>query len=354
MKINSFTSVFFRSLLLRFILICPLLLFIYGCPENWKNELGVYTLCAYENNWKGNICVSPAYDPYYDFWDIMNCGSSSECAHSTSKRRLNSEVNPHTILPIPDDGWKDWNQFDFVFFYGHNNMIVPPHPHDWFSYSNYEGGTWVHKSGYLDDIGWGSTTNFDYYAIRPIDYADELPGALTYLYNEYTSSLLGGMYDYGGGGHFWRDHWYDTAQLLVYDQLGDNDLEWLILHGCQAVITANEDGSYNPLGLSAFHWVQGKFHIVLGHYKSYYTSDLQPLSGFAYDLKSGVPIQTAYFDVDPDNNTSAIASETSPFNWATSIMATDRWGNPGPDYSDTSIFSQRWIVPMGTVASHWD
>lgn len=343
-----------KSLLPKLIILCLFLSFIYGCPENWRNELGVYTLCNYENNWKGNVCVSSAYDPYYDFWDIMNCGSTSECAHSTSKRRLNSEVNPHTILPIPGDGWKDWNRFDFVFFYGHNNTIVPPHPHDWFDYSNYEGGAWVHKSGYLDEIGWGSTTDFDYYALRPIDYADELPGALTYLYSEYTSSLLGGMYDYGGGGHFWRDHWYDPAQLLVYDQLGDNDLEWLILHGCQAVITANEDGSYNPLGLSAFHWVQGKFHIVLGHYKSYYTSDLQPLAGFAYDLKSGVPIQTAYFDVDPDNNTSAIASETSPFNWANSIMATDRWGNPGPDYSDTSIFSQRWIVPLGTVASHWD
>lgn len=317
-------------------------------------SLGVYTLCSYENGWKGNVCVSEAYDPYYDFWNVMNCDSGSECADSSSERKRNADVNIHAVLPIPDDGQKSWDEHDLVFFYGHNNTIVSPHPHDYFGYWNYEGGTWVHHYGYLDEIGWGDTTNYDYYVFRSVDNAETYPAAVIYLYNEYTSSLMGGGRDYSGGGLYWHDHWYDPPNYLVYGQLGDKKLEWLILHGCQAVITANEDGSYNPLALHAFHWVQGKFHIILGHYKSYYTSQLQPLAGFAYDLKSGVPIQTAYFDVDPDNNSSAIASETSPFVWADSIMETDRWGHPGSDYSDTSIFSQRWIVPLGTVASYWD
>ena len=108
-------------------------------------------------------------------------------------------------------------------------------------------------------------------------------------------------------------------------------------------------------GLQAFHWVQGKFHIVLGHYKSYYTYQLEPLAGFALDLLAGVPIQTAYFDVDPDYNTSAIAAEDYPFpGWPASTMVNDEWDDAGPDHEDTSIFTQRWITPVGTVAEHWD
>ncbi len=327
-----------------------------GCTKCTERELGVYTLCSYENGWKGNVCVNSAYDPYQDFWNIMTSGSGSPYADTdNSQRFLNSEVNIQSVIPIPSDGIKSWDEFDLVFFYGHNNTIVPPHPHDSFGYYNYEGGVWVHKSGYLDEILWGDTTNYDYYAIRPINNADQYPGALTYLYYEYTSSLLGGPFDYGGGGHHWRLHWNDPLENLVYGQLGDIDLEWLILHGCQAVITANIDGSYNSLGLSCFHWVQGKFHIVMGHYKSYFCSQMQPLASFAYDLMDSVPIQTAYFDTDPDWNTSAIAAEKFPFEgWANSTMVNDKWDDAVDDYEDTSIFTQRWIVSLGIISSHWD
>jgi hypothetical protein len=102
------------------------------------------------------------------------------------------------------------------------------------------------------------------------------------------------------------------------------DSSWL--PGC---LVASPDGSvYNPQGLKCYHWTQGGFHIVLGHYRSFYTSDLKPLSQFAADLMTGVPVQTVYFDVDPDNNSSAIAAETSPFSWANSTMANDKWTNP--------------------------
>jgi len=326
-----------------------LLALLGGCAE-----LGVYTLCSYEGNWKGNVCVAEAYDPYYDFWDAMNAGSSPPYADPDRSHRLrNNEVHIQTVIPISGDGHKSWDEYDLVFFYGHNNTIVPPHPHDWFGYYTYDGNTWVHNQGYLDTIDWGHTTNYDYWAIRPVNRAHIYPGAVTYLYHQYTSSLIGEGYDYSGGNLPWRRHWDDAIQHESYGKLGEKDLEWLILHGCQAVITANEDGSYNPLALNVFAPAHGRWHIVLGHYVSYYTSEMRPLASFAYDLLANVPIQTAYFDTDPSLNTSAIAAETTPFSWSNSTMVNDKWGHPMKDYPDTKTFSQRWIVPLGTVASHW-
>jgi hypothetical protein len=81
---------------------------------------------------------------------------------------------------------------------------------------------------------------------------------------------------------------------------------------------------------------------------------MRPLASFAYDLLANVPIQTAYFDTDPSLNTSAIAAETPPFSWANSTMVNDKWGHPMKDYPGTDTFSQRWIVPLGTVAAHWE
>lgn len=345
----------FRRLLLLFSASAAFCL-TTGC----ESTLGVYTLCSYEDNWKGNVCVSPALDPYYDFWDAMTTVSNKHHADPDKSRRYqNSEVTLSNVIPA--GGGKSWDDFDLVFFYGHNNTIVSPHPHEQFHYYNYENGGWVSKTGYLDDIGWGYTTNYDYYAVRPIHNANVHPGAVTYLYNKYTSSLIGGGYDYGGGAQ-WREHWNDPLKTAVYGKLGDNDLEWLILHGCQAVITANMDGSYNSLAYKTFSAAHGKFHIVLGHYKSYYTSQLQPLAGFAHDLMTGVPVQAAYFDVDPDRNTSAIAAEKplsiwakimGQFDWSDSTMVNDKWTKPMPDNAGTNTFSMRWIVPVGTTASEW-
>jgi hypothetical protein len=322
-----------------------------GCDED---ELGVYTLCSYQSNWKGNVCLTPSDDPYHDFWDIMTSGTDPDCANPTTSRRyLNPEVVIQTIIPVPGDPRKCWDDFDLVFFYGHHNTIVPPHPHDLFDYYNYEGGSWVDKSGYLDDIDWGHTAPYDYYPTRPITNANISPAAVTYLYNRYTSSLLGGAYDYGGGTRSWQEHWNDPVQTFSYGELGDLDLEWLILYGCQAVITANEDGSYNNLALRCFCPVSGRYHIIMGHYISYYTSYLKPLGGFASDLLNKVPIQCAYFDTDPIYNTSAIAAEKYPFpGWAASTMTNDKWRDPMGDNEDACVFTQRWIVPLGAEAFH--
>jgi hypothetical protein len=324
-------------------------LLLPGC----ERELGVYTLCSYEGNWKANVCVDAIYDPYYTFWDLMTAGTDAPYADSDDSHRLrNSEVHIQTVLPIGGDSFKGWDQYDLVFFYGHHNTVVPPHPHDSFGYYTYSGGSWTHHTGYLDTIDWGHATPYDYWAIRPVTDANNHPGSVNYLYHSYTSALLGGTRDYSGGNLPWRREWNDPIQYEDYGRLGSGDLEWLILHGCQAVITANEDGStYLPLALDTFAPTQGGWHIVMGHYVSYYTSQLEPLDGFAADLLAGVPIQTAYFDTDPALNTSAIAAEDSPFTWAASTMANDRWDDALADVDDATLFSQRWIVPWG-VAQH--
>jgi hypothetical protein len=324
-----------------------------------ERKLGVYSLCVYEGSWKESICVDPEYDPYYDFWETMTGESTWPYADADDSRRYrNSEVNMLTALPIPGDNLKGWDEFDLVFFYGHNNMIVPPHPHDLFGYYTYDGTTWTEHWDYLDDIDWGHTTPYCYYSDPLcVTSGDKYPGSVTYLYYKYTSCLLGGVYHYGQGtGHNWRLHWNDPVQTTMYQQLGSKDLEWLILHGCQAVITANLDGSYNSMGLQCFHWVQGSFHIILGHYHTFGTNQLdEDLSQFARDLLRMVPIQEAYFDIDPDENTSAIAAEANPFpGWANSAMATDQWTLSSPDHKDASIFTQRWITQEGTIGVHWD
>ena len=85
-----------------------------GCK---KNELGVYTLCSYEDNWKGDVCVSSIYDPYENFWTIMNSGSGCPYADPDESRRYkNQDVNIRSVLPIPGDSYKGWDEFDLVFF----------------------------------------------------------------------------------------------------------------------------------------------------------------------------------------------------------------------------------------------
>lgn len=327
---------------------------IAGCKS--ERELGVYTLCNYENNWKGSVCVSSTLDPYEGFWNNMTAHPDEPFADPDESRRYkNQEVTIKTVLPIAGDNLKGWDEFDMVFFYGHHNMIVPPHPNSYFGYYLYESGAWNHYSEPMVTIDWGHTTPYDYYTFRGITTGNTHPGSVTYLYNEYTSALLGGLYHYGqGSGMQWRVKWNDPVEYAPSGtkawQLGAIDLEWLFLHGCQAVIVANEDGTaYNPMGLNCFHWTQGGFHIVLGHYRSYYTSDLMPLVQMAIDLRVGVPVQEAYFDVDPDNNTSAIAAEKNPFpGWPNSTMETDKWNDAVKDVKDASIFSQKWISYAGT------
>ena len=56
--------------------------------------------------------------------EMAGSESESQYAHHGSRRRVNADLNIHTIFPIDGDGWKDWDQFDLVFFQGHVTMIT--------------------------------------------------------------------------------------------------------------------------------------------------------------------------------------------------------------------------------------
>jgi hypothetical protein len=268
--------------------------------DNWEHELGVYSLFQYEGDWKGNVEIDYESQPEGAFWDLMTGGVSAEYAHHTSRRRINSQVNYRTVFPISGDGWKDWDSFDMVFFYGHNNSLAAPHP-------TFESKVWSNNSGIWEQISghfydWGTPIlPFEYYIIDVVDGLTH-PSSVTYLYEAYTSALI--------GHHQFNPDFAWPVQLSAQDTpggntprtftwctggLGTNDLEWLILFGCQAVIVADSDGiTYNPMGVNAFRKAWDGFHLILGNYRSFpaFHNDLSP---FADGLRAGMPVQAAYF-----------------------------------------------------------
>lgn len=342
--------------------------------SNTDHELGVYSLYQYGayngSAWKNPVTPSHSEDPAGSFWDIMTEGSRSEFAHDTSKKRVNAQVNINTIFPIPGDGWKDWDQFDLVFFYGHNNMLTPPGPTGSHHFWSNNTGDWATVNGLFPD--WGTPAlPYEYYW-QDVTNARDRSGSVIYLHEPFTSVLL---------GHHFRSDGLSTYQTTRQDRpegnsrthtfrsgLGDNDLEWLILHGCQAVIVSDDEGAgYVRLAANAFKRTFGKWHIILGHYKSYSAIYLTDLDGFAYDLLAGVPIQQAYFrKTDPDNNTSALSAECLPHDVPSSghlsyiiengYMNNDTWTDPMPDNHNCRgrrIWYARWIRSSGTYAYDW-
>ena len=352
----------------------------YSFSINCQHELGVYSLWEYgrygEKLWKDTVMPEYNEDPAGAFWNIMTSGTSSENAHITSKKRINSQVNHHTVFPIPGDYWKDWDMFDLVFFYGHNNMITPPHENYCCNcfWSN-NGGAWNKINGCWTD--WGtSSLPYEYYK-TDLMTGRTLPGSVIYLWEPFTSALLGYQFQpnttsvYQISGQDTQNGNSAGTTGTFVSGLGTNDLEWLILHGCQAVIVANEHGSsYSPIGVSAFARTWDRFHIVLGHYLSYGLDQLRDLSPFAYHLIAGMPVQAAYFLTDPANNTSAISAECKPWYRTRSnhlhnysYMNTDTWTNPKDDiygckgwwiFGDRFIWYVKWIRQVGTEAESWE
>lgn len=350
---------------------------------NQAHELGVYSLYEYGEgvdgyHWKGTVTPGYNEDPAGYFWDFMTGGTSTEYAHTTSRRRVNAQVNYHTVFPIDGDGWKDWDQFDLVFFYGHNNMITPPHPTYSSSFWSNNSGTWQTVAGSWPQ--WGTAAlPYEYYP-QDLTTGATQPGGVVYLYEPYTSALLGYHFDADATSTY-----QTTAQNTPAGNtagttgtftsgLGTNDLEWLILHGCQAVIVANSDGtSYNSMGVKAYKNTFDRFHIILGHYRSYYVSELTDLATFAYELTVGVPVQGAYFNTDPAKNSSAISAECIPWVYDLlgleeyyltfdSYMNHDQWLNPKPDkkncggwwiFKNKRAWYTKWIREAGTQGSEW-
>ncbi|MCK4420577.1 hypothetical protein KAW48_02175 [candidate division WOR-3 bacterium] len=358
---------------------------VQAFSSNWEHEIGVYSLYRYGfyngERWKGTVTPSFEADPAGLFWNTMTGGTSSIYAHNTSRERVNAQVNYHTIFPISGDGWKDWDRFDMVFFYGHNNMMTPPHHCGTGHFWSNNTGSWTEING--DWCDWGTPAlPYEYYYID-LTTGQDHPGSVTYLYEPFTSVLL---------GYQFQPCVTSTYQISAQDApsgnspgnmgtfvsgLGTRDLEWLILHGCQAVIVANENGSsYDHMGVNAFRRTYDGFHIILGHYRSYYTYQLKELASFANNLMSGMPIQAAYFLTDPACNSSAISREcksfwsffkiwesTSHFLRNHSYMNKDTWTNPMRDnrrcrwlwfFSGKRIWYVKWIRQLGTEAEDWE
>jgi hypothetical protein len=328
---------------------------------NPNHKLGAYSLYQYGTyngvNWKDTVTPSYYDDPAGLFWDVMTGGTSSEYANSDSRRRVNAQVNYNTIFPIPGSSEKNWNKFDLVFFFGHNNMITPPHEcvNELAFWSN-SSGTWNHISGNWCD--WGTAAlPYEYY-YQDLTSGKSQPGAVVYLYEPFTSALLGYQF-LPGSSWVVQKTAQDTpggnspgTTITCTGGLGGQGLKWLILHGCQAVIVANQDGSaYNPMGVQAFRRTWEGFHIILGHYRSYYTSQMKDLQPFADALRAGVPVQAAYFLTDPASNSSAISAERAG---VTNFMDSDTWTAPQANISGKpNLWRSRWIRQVGTTADYW-
>jgi len=350
---------------------------------NRDHELGVYSLWEYgEYNgelWKETIAVDDPENPAGAFWDIMTGGTSDEYAYTTSRRRENDEVTYQTVFPIPGDGWKSWDQFDMVFFFGHNNMITPPHPTPsdpggggFFFWSN-ESGSWQKISEAW--VFWGTRDMPYEYYYRDVTSGREQPGSVTYLWEPFTSALLGYQFQPEELSYYQKSA-QDTPSRnssgtygAFTSGLGTDDLEWLILYGCQAVIVANQDGSsYNSMGVDAFSRTWDGFHIIMGHYRTYETRQLRDLTPFADHLLSGMPVQAAYFLTDPAQNSSALSAECKP--WYRSMssylnnysyMNTDTWTDPKPDINSRCrprsflrrfFWYVKWISMDSTLGEH--
>jgi hypothetical protein len=365
----------FIGLAFSFAVVCLQVNHAQATSDNRQHEIGVYSLFDYGEDWKCNVEIwELTYEsqPEGAFWDLMTGGISSEYAYHTSRRRINSQVNYRTIFPIPGDGWKDWDSFDMVFFFGHTNMITPPHP------CGFDSDFWSNSTGVWEQISgqfceWGTPVlPFEYYIVDVVDGPTH-PSSVIYLHEPYTSALI--------GNHQFNKDFAWPIQFSAQDTpdgnfspgafswctggLGTNDLEWLILYGCQGVIVADADGvTYNPMGVEAFRHAWDGFHIILGSYKSFgaFPNDLSP---FADGLRTGVTVQAAYFLVDPHNCVSAISGERlagllmdpTLFNLALrtgSTMNTDTWTSPQPDLDgNPDLWYVKWIRPAGTNASFW-
>jgi hypothetical protein len=284
---------------------------VRATSSNGNHEIMVYSLEQYGNltdvvtgqttRWKHDIPLDNDQDPYYDFWDEMDCSSSS-CMHHDSVRRRNYQVTVNNMA-WSSNGWSDG---DLVFFYGHNTMIQPQWE-DTFWYWKY--GYWIgYGSGWhVYDIqwtDWGTSMNHPYQYHRYIRTDASLSNSFSifYAYNPATSILIGK--DYTGSSWVTENTWNQSTGDTRSGKLGDDDIEWLVGHGCNAVTVALADGNGGvdptPLGVNAWKKSWSKMHIVMGHYQGTFCSWEPDLNDYADALKGGETMKEANFGIHAD------------------------------------------------------
>ena len=291
--------------------------------SNSSHHLGVYSLYQYKeyyNNktgsyegWKDPVNLPYEADPAQLFWEAMTSGTTSEYASVNSNKYVNGEVNIFTILPLDalvSYTQANWNKYEMVFFYGHNNTapdVNDTSNEEAFWSNNNSNGTWEKIIGNWSQ--WGTNALPYEYFWTDIYTAKYFPGAVIYLWEPFTSILIGRFYHFDpqnpSFGQISAQDSPDgnlTQTLSCSGGLG-GDLKWLILHGCQAVMVASFWGDqYNHTGVKAFSPTWAGFHLVLGHYRSYDVTHSKDLKPFADGLRAGLPVQAAYFLTDPEHN----------------------------------------------------
>ncbi len=276
---------------------------------NWNHELMVYSIEDYGNlydhvtdsthDWKIDIGLTNAKDPYYDFWDDMNC-SSSQCMHTNSVRRRNSAVTVNNMRNTSTG----WPAADMVFFFGHNTMIRPQWDHEfnvWRYYYIWNGSYFVGSWGeypIAEWEDWGTSAEpYRYHRTQISNASLSNSFAVFYAYKPLTSILVGK--DFTTGTWYTENTWNQSSADSNTGQLGSSDTEWIIAHGCNAVTVATPpSGTWmNSLGVNAWKKSWSRLHTVLGHYYTTTVSGEPELDDFAAALKGGDIIKDAYFDI---------------------------------------------------------
>ncbi|MGA1864563.1 MAG: DUF6345 domain-containing protein [bacterium] len=348
---------------------------IKAANHNWEHEIMVYSLEEYGQfydcidnqtvNWKGSVYVTDARDPYYDFWNEMNC-SGPECMHVNSIRRRNNEVTVNNMV-APHDAWSD---ADLVFFYGHNTQIQPQRFYSSFSLwrpaiqcslptwgtYGYCWQCWTQVT--LPDWQvWGTSDEpYRYHTDLISDASLTNAYAVFYAYNPLTSVLIGKDFT---GGTWHTENTYNQSSADAHSgKLGDDDTEWIIAHGCNAVTVADYNSSGDvvgiPLGVKAWKKSWSRLHTVMGHYYSTYTSMEPDLNVFAAALKAGDVIKDAYFDAH-----NGIGNPSNPALGQPAAISKSRisccisWGGywpliycPPSGCSRDYMHSETWTDPM--------
>ncbi len=278
--------------------------------------------------WKPSLQMNsyPEQDPYVELWKSMgtNC-SGYGCANTQSMRYMDQQVTHSTIV----GGQDSWQNYNMVFFFGHNNTISNNNGPSYFirryNYCTEDGG-WAHR-WYVNKSGsparWGTTDQvggydyaYCYHRDGWITNTDIQPGGVVYLYNAFTSLLIGrNDFRTNTSSVEYKSTW--NGQVKNYNPEGglgrnkNDNLKWLILHGCHGVVVENQNGQYDPQGIQVFGNAWNKLHIVLGHNTDVYLGATGDLSAFSNWLITGVPVRTAYFYMDYYNSGSQQASAIS-------------------------------------------
>ncbi len=137
-------------------------------------------------------------------------------------------------------------------------------------------------------------------------------------------------------------------------RLGDRDIEWLAIYGCDTVMRNN----FGPQGWNAYNHIFHRLHLLLGAYDSMYDGWTTEECGedFADNLLDGDTVKAAWMDGVSDwyvdNHPAVISAErASTYNggspdWPNTTMQRDKYHGRGGAVSDIGRGALYWLGLM--------